>query len=157
MVGDPQLQDHIPKGLRHDEVALCTSFDIEELVTHRVHLVEISPIHCIEGSFSHLQMDLLPCPRSSPHVCSFASHAKACHFDLGSVVWTCWNACWNAWVPWKDVKALDALSPFLLRHIDAFTTLELVLILSAHKRLEYDTRQREGNHENSWQSLSIIS
>ena len=48
---------------------------------------------------------------------------------------------------WKDRRALDALSPFILRHIDAFGTHELALILNAHKRLEYDTGQGDkGSH-----------
>ncbi|CAJ1418586.1 unnamed protein product [Effrenium voratum] len=41
-------------------------------------------------------------------------------------------------IKYRDVKALDTLSPFILRHIDSFPTQELVLILSAHKKLEYE-------------------
>ena len=41
-------------------------------------------------------------------------------------------------VKYRDVKALDVLSPFILRHVDEFSTLELTLILAAHKKLEYE-------------------
>lgn len=40
-------------------------------------------------------------------------------------------------VKFRDRRALDALSPFLLRHINDFSTWELVLLMNAHKKLEY--------------------
>lgn len=55
---------------------------------------------------------------------------------------------------WKDRRALDALSPFILRHIDAFGTHELALILNAHKRLEYDTGQGDKGSQGSSFSVS---
>ncbi|CAE8590923.1 unnamed protein product, partial [Polarella glacialis] len=41
-------------------------------------------------------------------------------------------------VKYRDTKALDTISPFILRHIDAFSTTELVLLLNGHKKLEYE-------------------
>ncbi|CAE7780146.1 ppsA [Symbiodinium sp. CCMP2456] len=41
-------------------------------------------------------------------------------------------------IKYRDARALDTLSPFILRHIDSFNTEELVLLLLAHKKLEYE-------------------
>lgn len=41
-------------------------------------------------------------------------------------------------IKYRDRKALDTLSPFILRHVDSFSTHELALILAAHKKLEYE-------------------
>eukprot|EP00933_Yihiella_yeosuensis_P040292 TRINITY_DN3456_c1_g1_i1.p1 TRINITY_DN3456_c1_g1~~TRINITY_DN3456_c1_g1_i1.p1 ORF type:complete len:482 (-),score=78.74 TRINITY_DN3456_c1_g1_i1:204-1505(-) len=41
-------------------------------------------------------------------------------------------------VKYRDLKALDAISPFVLRHIDNFSTTELVLLMNGHKKLEYE-------------------
>ena len=41
-------------------------------------------------------------------------------------------------IKYRDTRALDTLSPFILRHIDSFHTEELVLLLLAHKKLEYE-------------------
>ena len=41
-------------------------------------------------------------------------------------------------IKYRDDRALDTLSPFILRHVDSFNTEELVLLLLAHKKLEYE-------------------
>ena len=41
-------------------------------------------------------------------------------------------------IKYRDTRALDTLSPFILRHVDSFNTEELVLLLLAHKKLEYE-------------------
>lgn len=41
-------------------------------------------------------------------------------------------------VKYRDTKVLGTVSPFLLRHATEFTATELVLLLNAHKKLEYD-------------------
>mmetsp|Transcript_27415 Transcript_27415/g.64521 ORF Transcript_27415/g.64521 Transcript_27415/m.64521 type:complete len:569 (+) Transcript_27415:70-1776(+) len=41
-------------------------------------------------------------------------------------------------IKYRDKKALDTISPFILRHINDFTVMELALLLNAHKKLEYE-------------------
>lgn len=41
-------------------------------------------------------------------------------------------------IKYRDKKVLDAMSPFLLRHIHNFSSMEVVLLANAHKKLEYE-------------------
>lgn len=41
-------------------------------------------------------------------------------------------------IKYRDLKVLDTISPFLLQHIDEFSTMELVLLFNAHKKLEFE-------------------
>eukprot|EP00928_Gymnodinium_smaydae_P078566 TRINITY_DN62699_c0_g1_i1.p1 TRINITY_DN62699_c0_g1~~TRINITY_DN62699_c0_g1_i1.p1 ORF type:complete len:646 (+),score=177.54 TRINITY_DN62699_c0_g1_i1:110-2047(+) len=40
-------------------------------------------------------------------------------------------------IKYRDAKVLEAMSPFMLNYIDEFTTRDLVLLLNAHKKLEW--------------------
>lgn len=41
-------------------------------------------------------------------------------------------------IKYRNKKVLDALTPFLLRHVDEFSLQDLALLLNAHKKLEFE-------------------